>query len=72
MNVARMTTEELQGAMAELQELFDEIMPEYPLAARVVVDAMEILTEEIGCRAFGGGPEAREYVRKLNRERSGH
>jgi hypothetical protein len=36
MNVCRMTTGELTAAMGEIREVFDEIMPEYPLAAREV------------------------------------
>jgi hypothetical protein len=41
-------------------------------AARVAVDAMELLTEETGTRGLGGTLEAREDTRKLNRERAGH
>jgi len=72
MNIHAMTTEQLQAASRDLGALVDDIMAEYPEAARVVVDAMGMVAEELCARAFGGGPEAREYAAKLRRRRSGH
>ena len=72
MNLYQMSVEELGRAQHDLGALAVDVAPEHPEAARVILDAMGLVAQELHARAFGGGAEARAHAARHHRERTGH
>jgi hypothetical protein len=69
-NLYRMSVDELRTASGELRELFEENLADRPEAAKVIVDAMELLSKELLVRTFRGDRElADKFHAKLQGER---